>query len=64
MTDKAKQRAAELRYKREKRKQIVLNLSIDEDQRIKDYCAAIGTPVATWIKDLIRSAINDNGGGN
>lgn len=51
-------RAYDLEYKRTKRKQIVLNISIDEDQRIKDYCAAHNVQVATWIKSLIWSTID------
>ena len=49
---------ADAKYKREKRKQIVLNISIEEDQRIKDHCAKKGIQVATWIKSLIWGEID------
>ena len=56
--DTAQKRLKELEYKREKRKQIVLNISIEEDQRIKDHCAKKGIQVATWIKSLIWGEID------
>ena len=50
-------RKADAKYKATKRKQIVLNISIEEDKAIKDYCNQRGLQVATWIKCLIRDAM-------
>ena len=45
------------KYRAAKRKQIQLDYSIEEFDRIKQHCESIQTPVATWCKEVIHDAI-------
>jgi hypothetical protein len=51
------QRRAKLKYRKEKRKQIVLEMSIDEFESIDQYCTRKGFAKATFIKAAIKKAI-------
>lgn len=51
------ERRAYAKYKKEKRKQIVLNMSITDYERIQAYCIEHNIQTATWIKALIWDTI-------
>jgi len=53
----AKKRA-DAKYRANKRKQIQLDYSIEEFERIKNHCESKQTPVATWCKKAINDAID------
>lgn len=55
----AKKRA-DAKYRAAKRKQIQLDFKTDEFERIKSYCEAKGVKVATWCKEVISKAIENN----
>jgi hypothetical protein len=52
-------RKADNKYKSLRRKQIVINYSIDEYVAIQDFCRSINVPMATWVKGLIKAAMSD-----
>ena len=56
----AKKRA-DAKYRSAKRRQIQLDMSIADYERIKAHCEALGVPLATWIKRLIQAALDKTG---
>ena len=53
-------RKADLKYRAAKRKQIVLDYSIEDFERVKAYCQDKNVPVATWCKAVIEKAMKDD----
>jgi hypothetical protein len=52
-------RKSKMKYKAAKRKQLVLEYSDQEYLRIKEYCLALSVPMASWVKTLIKNAMDD-----
>jgi hypothetical protein len=55
------ERKASLKYRKDKRKQLVLDMSIEEYEAISRYCDNKGINKATWVKGLIRDNMSDKG---
>lgn len=53
----AKKRA-DAKYRSSKRKQIQLDMSISDYERIKAHCERLDIPLATWVKGLIQAEID------
>lgn len=47
------QRKAKLKYRKAKRKQLVLEMSVEEFDRLTEHCEKIDTPKATFVKAAI-----------
>lgn len=52
-------RKADLKYRATKRKQVVLDYSIEDFEKIKAYCQGKDIKVATWCKLAIEKAMNE-----
>ncbi len=57
MANKILERKAKLKYRSNKRKQIQLDYSLEDFERIKCFCQAKDIPVATWCKRVINEAL-------
>ena len=47
------QRKAKLKYRKTKRKQLVLEMSLEEFNQLTEHCVKIDTPKATFVKSAI-----------
>lgn len=58
MPNQSSERLAKLKYRSAKRKQIQLDMSIADYERIKAHCEGLGVPLATWVKGLIQAELD------
>ena len=58
MLNQTPERKAKLKYRSNKRKQIQLDYSLEDFERIKSFCQAKDIPVATWCKRVINEALD------
>ena len=57
MPNQTPERKAKLKYRSAKRKQIQLDYSVEDFERIKVFCQEKNIPVATWCKKVINEAL-------